>query len=193
MAISLKAQRSYKAIVGVPALGMVGALVLAGCSTDSNETSSAAKTTVTQTQTETVKKAPQEDNTQPKPADETAMTDSVELRQALEDASTRNSQGEVLSADGENVTVCANGDGGGIRLAAAAEGTDCDFATMVAQEQMSQAAVGSGAGATPLREIFLKDLTVTDPQSGENTDVTCSLDNDVIVCTADGNRTAYLY
>lgn len=116
--------------------------------------------------------------------------DGSELRQDMTAEIYNNpSPGSTFMAAGEQATTCIYGDGYGLNLIAAGPNTSCDFAKAVFNQQTE----GLNASEDNIRDHLQPNIKAKSPATGKTYDLSCSTQDDVVVCTGGNNAKIYMY
>lgn len=116
--------------------------------------------------------------------------DGSELRQDMTAEIYNNpSPGSTFTAAGEQATTCIYGDGYGLNLIAAGPNTSCDFAKAVFNQQTE----GLNASEDNIRDHLQPNIKAKSPATGKTYDLSCSTQDDVVVCTGGNNAKIYMY
>ena len=99
------------------------------------------------------------------------------------------SPGSTFMAAGEQATTCIYGDGYGLNLIAAGPNTSCDFAKAVFNQQTE----GLNASEDNIRDHLQPNIKAKSPATGKTYDLSCSTQDDVVVCTGGNNAKIYMY
>lgn len=99
------------------------------------------------------------------------------------------SPGSTFTAAGEQATTCIYGDGYGLNLIAAGPNTSCDFAKAVFNQQTE----GLNASEDNIRDHLQPNIKAKSPATGKTYDLSCSTQDDVVVCTGGNNAKIYMY
>ena len=99
------------------------------------------------------------------------------------------SPGSTFMAAGEQATTCIYGDGYGLNLIAAGPNTSCDFAKAVFNQQTE----GLNASEDNIRDHLQPNIKAKIPATGKTYDLSCSTQDDVVVCTGGNNAKIYMY
>lgn len=99
------------------------------------------------------------------------------------------SPGSTFMAAGEQATTCIYGDGYGLNLIAAGPNTSCDFAKAVFNQQTE----GLNASEDNIRDHLQPNIKAKSPATGKTYDLSCSTQDDVVVCTGGNNAKFYMY
>ncbi|WP_257962989.1 hypothetical protein [Corynebacterium amycolatum] len=99
------------------------------------------------------------------------------------------SPGSTFMAAGEQATTCIYGDGYGLNLIAAGPNTSCDFAKAVFNQQTE----GLNASEDNIRDHLQPNIKAESPATGKTYDLSCSTQDDVVVCTGGNNAKIYMY
>ena len=102
---------------------------------------------------------------------------------------TNPSPGSTFTAAGEQATTCIYGDGYGLNLIAAGPNTSCDFAKAVFNQQTE----GLNASEDNIRDHLQPKIKAKSPATGKTYDLSCSTQDDVVVCTGGNNAKIYMY
>ncbi|WP_262712982.1 hypothetical protein [Corynebacterium amycolatum] len=116
--------------------------------------------------------------------------DGSELRQDMTAEIYNNpSPGSTFMAAGEQATTCIYGDGYGLNLIATGPNTSCDFAKAVFNQQTE----GLNASEDNIRDHLQPNIKAKSPATGKTYDLSCSTQDDVVVCTGGNNAKIYMY
>ena len=99
------------------------------------------------------------------------------------------SPGSTFMAAGEQATTCIYGDGYGLNLIAAGPNTSCDFAKAVFNQQTE----GLNASEDNIRDHLQPNIKAKSPATGKTYDLSCSTQDDVVVCTGGNSAKIYMY
>lgn len=97
--------------------------------------------------------------------------------------------GSTFTAGGEQATTCIYGDGYGLNLIAAGPNTSCEFAKAVFNEQTK----GLNASEVNIRDHLRSNIKAKSPATGKTYDLSCSTQDDVVVCTGGNNAKIYMF
>lgn len=99
------------------------------------------------------------------------------------------SPGSTFMAAGEQATTCIYGDGYAVNLVAAGPSTSCDFAKAVFNQQTE----GLNASEDNIRDHLQPNIKAESPATGKTYDLSCSTQDDVVVCTGGNSAKIYMY
>lgn len=166
----------------------LGTLALSGCGGQDQQ---APETPEESTTTKTVTSASSATQASPQqPTSATSAQHSTPTPSAPSIAEGTTDVGKQVDVFGQPATVCVYGDGYGLNTVAAGANTSCEFAT----ETLHQLTQGLNPTFENVRSALPAAITAHSPATGQDYEMSCSVDaNKLVTCRGGNDAAVYMY